>query len=165
MPRVVLDVNVLVSARITPAGEAQAMLNQARISFDLLVSDFVLQKVEQVLGYPHIQARYSHLNQAVIREYGVTLRALSIPVIEKTVVTASSDPEDNRVLAVAVDGQADYLVTRNLAHFPSTYGRIKIVSPADFRKLLKEAESPSAPSALTPEPAPGESSSSDPSSN
>lgn len=165
MPRVVLDVNLLVSARLTPAGEAQAILNQARISFDLLVSDFVLQKVEQVLGYPHIQTRYSHLSQSVISEYGTTLRALSIPVTEKTVVTVSSDPEDNRVLAVAVDGQADYLVTRNLAHFPPTYGQIKIVSPADFRKLLKEKEPEGPPSPPAPEPAPGESSSSDPSSN
>lgn len=165
MPRVVLDVNMLVSARITPAGEAQAILNQARISFDLLVSDFVLQKVAQVLGYPHIQARCSHLSQPVISEYGTTLRALSIPVTEKTTVTASSDPEDNRVLAVAVDGQADYLVTRNLAHFPSTYGQIKIVSPADFRKLLMEKASEGPRSSPAPESAPDEASDSDPSSN
>ncbi len=145
MLRVVLDANLLVSAALTPEGEARAILRKARGDYDLLLSDFMHDKMAQVLRYPHIQAKYPHLTPEAITEYLTLLRTLALPVTEKTQITASKDPEDNRVLAVAVDGQADYLVTRNLSHFPSAYGRIKIVSPADFRRLLQESKSPPPP--------------------
>lgn len=138
--RTVLDVNVLVSARITSRGEADKILAQAKAQYDLLLSDFVLHKTGQVLRYPRIQARYPHITEVAIADYLATLRDLAIPVIEKTSVTESIDPEDNRVLAAAVDGQADYLVTYNLSHFPSTYGQVKIVSPADFHRLIRQAQ-------------------------
>lgn len=140
MLRVVLDANLLTSAALTPLGEARALLHQARVDYDLLLSDFMHDKMAQVLRYPHIQAKYPHLTSEAIAEYLALLRGLALFVTEKTEITASKDPEDNRVLALALDGQADYLVTRNLSHFPATYGRIKIVSPADFRSHLQGAQ-------------------------
>lgn len=46
MLRVVLDVNVLISAALTPNGEARAILRQARVGYNLLLSDFIFTKVE-----------------------------------------------------------------------------------------------------------------------
>ena len=136
--RVVLDVNVLISAALTPEGEARAILRQAREGYDVLLSDFMFSKIEQVLQYPHIQRRYTHLTTTAIADYLAYVRGLAISVAEKTTVTASSDDEDNRILAAAVDGRADYLVTRNLAHFPETYEQVSIVSPGDFLRMLRE---------------------------
>ncbi|MCC7264935.1 MAG: putative toxin-antitoxin system toxin component, PIN family [Candidatus Latescibacteria bacterium] len=140
MLRVVLDANLLTSAVLTPLGEARALLRRARVDYELLLSDFMHARLAQVLHYPHIQTKYPHLTSGVITEYLALLRGLALFVPEKTETTASKDPEDNRVLAVAVDGQADYLVTRNHSHFPATYGQIKIVSPADFRSHLQGAQ-------------------------
>jgi putative PIN family toxin of toxin-antitoxin system len=165
MPRVVLDANLLTSAALTPEGEARALLRRARVEYDLLLSDFMHEKMAQVLRYSHIQAKYPHLTPVAIEEYLSLLRSLALPVVVKTEVTVSKDPEDNRVLAVAVDGQADYLVTRNRIHFPSAYGQIKIISPTDFRKFLMEKASESPQSSPAPEPASDEASASDPSSN
>lgn len=134
--RVVLDVNVLISAAITPRGEARRILHQAETEYTLLLSDFILRQVEQVLGYPHIQSHYSHMTKADIADYIAYLQETGDLIIETTVVDASPDPEDNRILAAAVDGQADYLVTGNLAHFPSAHGQTKILSLAAFRDLL-----------------------------
>lgn len=136
--RVVLDVNVLISAAITPTGEARAIFRQAEARYDLLLSDFILQQVERVLHYPHIQSAFSNLTDAAIATYLANLRKTGDLVIETTRVDASPDPEDNRILATAVDGQADYLVTGNLSHFPTAYGPIKILSLAAFRDLLKQ---------------------------
>lgn len=135
--RVVLDVNVLISAAITPKGEARGILHQAETEYTLLLSDFILWQVERVLAYPHIQAHYSHLTKTDITDYLAYLQETGVLIIEQTSVTVSPDTEDNRILAAAVDGQADYLVTGNLAHFPATYGPIKIISIAAFRDLLK----------------------------
>ncbi len=136
--RVVLDVNLLVSARLTPMGEAQAILDQADARYDLLLSGFILQQVERVLNYPRIQSSFPHLTQDAIATYLTRLRTTGNLVIETTRVQVSPDSEDNRILAAAVDGQADYLVTRNLSHFPSTYGQVKIVSPSDFHRLIRQ---------------------------
>ena len=150
MPRVVLDINVLVSAALTPQGEARAILRLARSNYDLLVSDFMRHKIAQVLRYPHIQSRYTHLTDAAIASFLAEIRGLAIPVFETTTVTASSDPEDNRILAAAVDGQADYLVTRNLAHFPASYGQIKVLAPADFHALIRSQTESTPPDSEAP---------------
>ena len=50
--RVILDVNVFISAAITPKGEARKILRQAETEYTLLLSDFILQQVERVLAYP-----------------------------------------------------------------------------------------------------------------
>ena len=130
---------MLVSARLTPSGAAQAVLDQAEAKYDLLLSDFILQQVERVLHHPHIQAGFPHLNDAAIAAYIASLRKAGNLVDETTPIDASPDPEDNRILAAAVDGQADYLVTGNLSHFPPACGQIKILSLAAFRYILKQS--------------------------
>jgi len=55
------------------------------------------------------------------------------------------DADDNPFLAVALAGQADYLVTGNLADYPAVKRRgCAVVSPAEFmevwRKLSRETE-------------------------
>ena len=140
MLRVVLDLNLLISAALTPKGEARAILHQARVRYHLLLSNFMYERLTLVLRYPHIQAKYPQLTEDAIAHYLTYLRGLLTPVVERTTVTASSDDEDNRVLAAAVDGKAEYLVTRNSAHFPTAYEGIKIISPYDFRQRLLQSE-------------------------
>ena len=61
--RVVLDINVLVRAYLTPGGEGWAILNQAEESYTLILSDFIFWKLESVLSYDHIQRRFPHLTR------------------------------------------------------------------------------------------------------
>lgn len=51
----------------------------------------------------------------------------------------SRDPEDNRILAAAVGGNATYLVNRNAAHFPETFRGVIAIDPAGFLQLLRDA--------------------------
>jgi putative PIN family toxin of toxin-antitoxin system len=138
--RVVLDVNVLVSARITLGGEADKLLIQAEAQYDLLLSDFMLWKLDRVLHYDRIQAVFLHLTEDVISAYVDTLREMGNMVTEQTVIApspeTSNDPEDLRILAAAVDGKADYLVTYNDKHFPGIYGNISILIPKNFGRML-----------------------------
>ena len=64
--RVVLDVNLLISVRLTSSGEAQAILNLADAKYDLLLSDFILYKIEEVLNYPWLKSAFPHLTQDAI---------------------------------------------------------------------------------------------------
>lgn len=48
-----------------------------------------------------------------------------------------NDPDDNMVLAAAIEGQAAYLVTGNTKHFPfEEYQGVKIVKPQEFIATL-----------------------------
>ncbi|MCZ6632972.1 MAG: putative toxin-antitoxin system toxin component, PIN family, partial [bacterium] len=144
--RVVLDINILVSAAITskPGQQGRDILDQAEESYILLLSDFMLWKLERVLHYNHIQSKYTHLTESAIQGFLTEVTKMADIVTERTVITeaeGSRDAEDNHILAAAVDGRADYLVTRNIAHFPPTFRSVTIIEPADFLQLLRDVAS------------------------
>lgn len=49
---------------------------------------------------------------------------------------ACTHEPDNRFLECAITAQADYLVTVNKRHFPTTYQNIQTVGPSEFRNIL-----------------------------
>ena len=106
----------------------------------MLLSDFLLEELDRVLHYSRIQSAFSHLTEGRIAGYLANLREICELVVEETSVEACSDPDDNHILAIAVDGQADYLVTRNLSHFPSTYSGVKVISPASFLHVIRQSQ-------------------------
>ena len=138
--RVLLDANVLVSARINPKGEAHKILNQAGAQYQLLLSDFLLYKTEHTFGYAHIRNRYPHISDDAVADCLATLRDLGELVSEQTVIApsdeTSKDEEDLRILAAATDGRAKYLVTYNVKHFPETYATTSILLPRNFSQIL-----------------------------
>jgi predicted nucleic acid-binding protein len=52
-----------------------------------------------------------------------------------------ADAADNDFLACAVAGNADYLITKNIRHFPAkTYAQVKIVRIRTFLQILEKRE-------------------------
>src|SRR3990167_1563842 len=69
-------------------------------------------------------------NKFLIQRTFVTEGKLEVDVLK-------DDPDDNMVLATALEGQASYLVTGNAKHFPSEeYQDVKIVTPQEFVNIL-----------------------------
>lgn len=100
--RVVLDINILVSAAVTPTPGQQArdILDQAEDQYTLLLSDFMLWKLEAVLHYDRIQSKYPHLTEDAIQTYLAKLKRMAKAVTERTTVDeteGSRDPEDNHI--------------------------------------------------------------------
>jgi len=49
------------------------------------------------------------------------------------------DPSDNVFLETAIDGEAEYLVTKNIKHFPfKRYQKVEIVRVAKFLSRLEK---------------------------
>ena len=56
-------------------------------------------------------------------------------------MTVSHDITDNCFLECAVAGKADYLVTKNIRHFPQKeYRKVKIVRIRNFLEILEKIE-------------------------
>ncbi len=112
MIRAVLDANVFVTAILTPAGPAAAVLDAWRQErFELLVSQPILDELARVLAYPKIARRHGW-SRKEIREIVAELGDLAILTpgrVELSVIR--EDPDDDRYLECAVEGRAGYIVT------------------------------------------------------
>lgn len=62
------------------------------------------------------------------------------PTLVKSVVDASPDPDDNFLLALALDGQADYLVTGDKSHllFLKEFNGIPIIRLDTFLEIIEQ---------------------------
>lgn len=96
-----------------------------------------------MLCYDHILESYPHLTEELIQAHLAALEEIGELIAERTVITerdgGSRDREDNRILAAAVDGEADYLVTLNVQDFPQSFRGITIIEPGNFLKPIQEA--------------------------
>ena len=136
--KVVIDTNVLVSALINPNGTPPRIINHPA-AFDLPTSTAILTELERVLHYDRIQKRYQ-LTDEMISAYLLTVR-LDSELIEVTqqVNAVERDPDDNRVLACAIQAEADYIVSGD-PHLVdlAIYQGMPILTPSAFLAVLEQ---------------------------
>lgn len=145
MKKVVFDTNIFVSALIVKTGIPAKILRQHK-KFHIITAKEVLSEVNEALHYPHIQKRYTkYVTKRDIQAYNDTLQRLSRVIGIKAItkkITANAIPDDlddNIVLACAVDGNVDYIVSGDPDLLDlKKYKGITILSPSDFLDLLQE---------------------------
>ncbi len=110
--RVVLDTNLLVSGLIMPHGLPHRLLAEWRQSgFRLLITDDILAEYATVLARPQFAAKYG-LTATVVAALLRRMRVQGERVPPQgTVPVAVRDAKDIHLLAAALGGNADYLVT------------------------------------------------------
>jgi putative PIN family toxin of toxin-antitoxin system len=140
MIRVVLDTNIIVSALLQPLGPpAQVFMLAIGGSLQLCVSGKVYAEYEEVISRPRFQRAEDVFATAL-----QAIRDKSFWVRPVEAIRACADPDDDMFLECAQAGQADYLVTGNLKHFPASWESTRIVTAKallDF--ILGETEAPS----------------------
>ena len=137
-PRAVLDTNVFVSGLISPKGRPAAFLSAFRSKqFILASSPPINEEIIEVLNRPHIRERYGLGDR--IFDVSFILWELAEVVIDFPEVKVCRDPDDDKFLATAVAGGADYLVTGDVADLLRLhrYKDVTIVSPREFVSVLK----------------------------
>ena len=130
--RLVIDTNILISSLLTSTSlPAHLIVLWREGHFDLLTSADQLDELMRATRYPKIRERLSPaLAGRLINE----VRDLAIMVTNLPVVTASPDPYDNYLLAMASAGAADFLLTgdkRDLLGLKLFEGT-KIITVRDF---------------------------------
>ena len=139
MIRAVIDVNVLVSALMSPTGPPAQIVDQWRNDrFLLLTSDPILQELQRVVIEPKVQ-RYLEGKPSPVPNLLRGLQRFAIVTPGRTLTQgASRDPADEKFLACAVEGAADYLVTgdQHLLELVEHQG-VAIVSPTEFIRILE----------------------------
>jgi hypothetical protein len=140
MDRAVLDANELVSAFINPFGHPAKVLGAWREGrFELVASPALLGETEEVLNRPRLRKKHGK-SPSEVHQWVVDLsRAATMAqdAIELEVVKA--DPDDDVILACALEGDAGYLVTgdNHLLELKQ-YRSIRIVTARQFFEHLEE---------------------------
>lgn len=130
--RVVLDTNVLVSALISPAGAPNILFQAWRDGrFVLVTSEEQLEEFRRVSRYPRLRAFLQASSAGTMLN---EIRQLAQIVSRLPKVDVSSDPADNIILATALAGHAEYLVTGDKADLLALrrYKAVRLISVAQM---------------------------------
>lgn len=133
-PRVVVDTNVLVSGSLVAAGAPARILTAARDGeITLIASPLLLDEYVEVMGRRHITKKYweaPRVGQATLQF--LLTKALIVPAIPQQCVVPD-DPDDDAVVACAIEARAAYIVTGD-AHLLGlgTHSGIRTLTPREF---------------------------------
>lgn len=145
MIRAVLDTNLLVSYLIAHRPPIATLIEKhlAQEHFVLVTGAILLEELDRVLRYPKLQRYYTGKART---QYVALIAALSeIAELPESVPRICRDPDDDWVIACAVAGEADVIVSGDddlLAL--GRVGEIPILSAALFLEYL-EAQGDSMP--------------------
>ncbi len=133
--RTVLDTNVFISALLSPAGKPFACLSWVLDNATLLASRDLLVELETRLARPKFE-KYVDANR---RKAFVADLALAAVLVETSgALRACRDPDDDKLLEIAVIGNADCIVTGDqdlLVLDP--FREVRILTPAAFMDAVR----------------------------
>ena len=134
--RVVLDTNVILSGMLrknSPADLLRQGWQERR--FTLVTSEWQLEELRRVCRYPRLQ-RYLRPHEVGSLVGRIRRRAIVLEVLPT--VEASSEPDDDPILATDLAGEAEWLVTGDKGDLLTLekVRRARIVTVREFLEIL-----------------------------
>jgi len=143
MMKAVLDVGQYVSATIQARGHPAQILTAWKAGrFELITSTAILDDLRRVLRYPRLRKRHRWTDEEIELFVDSIALAATLTPGDLEVNAVAEDPTDNKVVACAVEGQADYVVASD-DHLLKLerYGRTVVLPPRRFLDVLEEIQS------------------------
>jgi putative PIN family toxin of toxin-antitoxin system len=135
--RATFDVNVLASGFPVKTGTpAQLLARWAAEEYELVLSEHILEGLGRTWQKPYSQLNYGpeRAREALL----ILRRNASLVVPVQNVVGVAKDTEDDLVLATAVAGGVDVLVTGDKAlREVNRFRNVAILTPREFLTLLE----------------------------
>lgn len=133
--RVILDTNVLLGALISPHGPPDIIYRAWRAArFELVTSMAQLDELRRVSRYPKLKVILpAHRIGTMVNNMQRAIVLDALPTLPEDI--EANDPNDTFLLAMALAGEADYLVTGDRCAGllqRGSIGRTRIVTPAVF---------------------------------
>ena len=134
--QVVLDTSVFVSA-VLFRGPTNRLVHLGQTgAISILVSSDVLKEYIKVLAYSKFNLTKDEMTAIVEQELLPFIKPVKISKVHPVI---TQDPADDKFLALAVEGKADYILSgdKHLLTLKAFRG-IKVLSPDKFFEILKE---------------------------
>ena len=140
MIRAVLDTNLLVSYLLTHRPPIAVLIDHhlARGHFSLLTAPELLAELDRVLNYAKLQRYYTDEERA--RFVALVMALSQVVNLPETIPRICRDPDDDRLIACAVVGGAEVIVSgdQDLCTLERV-GGIAILTAAQFLEVLEQA--------------------------
>lgn len=140
--KIVLDANLFASALIKPDSNPGRILHMVQQNqLELVLSPPIIREIKRILLYPKI-ARYHRKTGHEIDAYFEDILLFALMVEGKNVpAVIKADPTDNKYLACAHEGEADYIVSGDHHLLDvGAYQGIPVVTASDFLRLSSQIE-------------------------
>lgn len=132
--RVVFDTNIYISAFLFPGSYPEFIVHKAmQGAFELYISDFIAKEFKKIL------VKKFKLTPTRAGVYIKLLKSFTITINTKSKISLiKSNRADNKILDLAVDAKADYLVTGDKKHLLSLkkYDDTRILSAKEFSEFF-----------------------------
>lgn len=137
--RIVLDTGILISALITK-NTPPDMLYQSwrKRQFTLVTSEEQIEELIRVLSYKKLERFINKAESRILLEGLHRMAEITTNLPE---VNLSPDPDDNKIIATALAGNADYLVSGDKADLLSlgSAHNIPILTARQMVEILKKS--------------------------
>ena len=132
--KVVLDTNVVVSGLISPFGAPGEIVRMvASGALELCYDARVLSEYRSVL----LRQKFS-FDGARVEDLLNQIEACGYVTTGKLLTERLPDSDDEPFLEIAIGGEAHYLVTGNLKHYPAEKRQgMRVVSPTEFLEIYR----------------------------
>ena len=137
--RAVLDVNVFISAILSPRGSpARLLLAWQSGAFELVVSPALLAELARALSYPKLARLIPAANADAFVAWIARSAVLASDPVTAPLVR-SIDPNDDYLVALASSERA--VLVSGDGHLTALADRLPVRTPADFLASLEEQRS------------------------
>lgn len=141
--RIVFDTSSLITALRSSRGAAAEVLRLVLLERVVILMDYKIASEyrDVALRRKHLQASGRTAESVLSLVEGIESIAEPIVVIEK-LRPLSPDPNDDMILDVAINGQADAIVTQNTKHFAIAARRygIKVLTPIELLGTIRNGD-------------------------
>ena len=139
MIRAVFDTNVLVSHLLTHRPPVATLIDRhlAPEDFVLVTAPELLEELERVLRHPKLQRYYTDSER--VRFVALLVTLSEVVELPESIPRICRDPDDDRVIACAVAGKADVIVSGDSDLLAlERVGGISIQSATQFSEILEQ---------------------------
>ncbi len=135
--RILLDTNVIISGFLSAKGPPGLLLQRWLDGrFDLVTSQTQLDELGRALGYEKFRDR---INSDQMRDFVDNIDVMAVVVPSVPDVMLFPDPDDNPILATAIAGQADLIVSGDKPHMLAL-GEVEGIPIVTPREALNRLE-------------------------
>ena len=140
--KAVIDTSVMVSVAFAKQGISKKLRDLiADNAFVMVTSKLILKELYEVLHYPHILQRFNPSRQDIKEFIGMTIEQAMVTKNTYHIDGITIDPKDDMFIACALEGNANYIVSRdphlwNIKHLQ----RIQIIDANIFLNKINKSQ-------------------------